>query len=72
MHAAASIGESIFVLGGHSDKKGVEMYDSRSNTWMTITSMNEERFYFAAAICGDSIFAIGGNSSQTVEKLQIL
>ena len=38
------------------------MYDSRSNTWMTITSMNKGRYHFAAAICGDSIFAIGGSN----------
>ena len=79
-HAAVSIGESIFVLGGYgsSPLKSVEMYDTRSNKWMEITSINIARHYLAAAICDNSIFAIGGKETfsvgsdlKTVEKLEV-
>ena len=77
-HAAVSIGELIFVIGGYSNSskglKSMEMYDSRSNNWIEITSMNTERYLLAAAICGNSIFAIGGYDGiglKTVEKLSI-
>ena len=80
-HAAVSIGESIFVLGGrngNSTLKSVEMYDTRSNKWMEITPINITKYSLAASICGNSIFAIGGMETgsvgsglKTVEKLVV-
>ena len=79
-HAAVSIGESIFVIGGRniSPLKSVEMYDTRSNKWMEITPLNTPRYCLAAAVCGNSIFAIGGRENlfdvgalETVEKLSV-
>ena len=77
-HAAVSIGELIFVLGGwngNSTLNSVEMCDTRSNKWMEITPINTARSSLAAAICGNSIFAIGGddgiNVLKTVEKVVV-
>ena len=76
-HAAVSIGESIFVLGGWSGShlKSVEMYDIRSNQWIQIIPMNTIRSGLSVVSIDNSIFVIGGYDSQqplkTVETLQL-
>ena len=53
-------GSYIFAIGGYSDPKGCEVYNLKTETWTTIESTNESRFYSCAVTDSKRIFVTGG------------
>ena len=59
-HDSISVGKKIFVFGGYKNKGRGACYDTETDTWTEIATMNEERYSFGAVVAGNYIYAIGG------------
>src|SRR5512147_2409116 len=62
--AAASIGETVYAVGGGNYSCGtystVEAYDPATNAWTTKASMPTARYGLAVAVVDGILYAIGG------------
>ena len=73
-HAVAVVDGMIYAMGGSAGSRlsVVERYDPRSDSWTTVSSMQNARQTSAATTAGD-VYAIGGNdgsgSVSTVERI---
>ena len=64
-HAAAAIGDKIFVMGGYGGGdylNSVEVYDIISDTWEALPPMNSKRHDCSAVAVGDKVYVMGGQT----------
>jgi N-acetylneuraminic acid mutarotase len=64
--AAATVGGSIYAIGGSGNRGGVlntlETYDTSTGAWTTAASMPTPRSDLAAAVVNGIVYAIGGQT----------
>ena len=68
-----AVGGKIYVIGGMGDEKDmwktlsvVEMYDPKTDSWETKTSLPEPKDGFGISVIHDKIYAVGGFSDSNV------
>ncbi len=63
-HAAATLGDRLYVIGGRSDlddyNASVDRFDPTRNQWEPVAPLAVARFNLAAVTAGNYIYAIGG------------
>jgi len=80
--AAAVLGGRVYVAGGHNQtgyryntkddwllNAGVHRYDSLTDQWSSVASMNRERYYHSLVALNGHLYAIGGaHTKKTAER----
>ena len=75
-HAAAAMGDKIYVTGGESQMNSVNsayVYDSKVNAWTQLASMGVRRRLHASAAVGSKLYVFGGrsNAAETLNSVEI-
>ena len=75
-HAAATMGDKIYVTGGESQMNSVNsafVYDSKVNAWTQLASMGVCRRLHASAAVGSKLYVFGGrsNAGETLNSVEI-
>ena len=69
--SSASIGDSIFVIGGNTGfeaTNSVLMYNTTAGTWTDFASLNEVRESHASILVDEQLYVIGGGRGEVMER----
>jgi N-acetylneuraminic acid mutarotase len=66
---AARLGNCVYVLGGAKDgSKSVEVFDIKSETWISMPDMSSKRGGCAAVAIGSRVYVVGGYDGSNLLK----
>lgn len=75
--AYTTAGDEIYMIAGYGEtgkrnKNGVEVYDTKTDTWTSGPSMPTARHGLAAPAIGDKIYVIGGGPEPDISFANVV